>query len=108
MDTLVWNVPWLPDAQDGYVRTVRSEWMNDRKVNNLMSMDEKSWDIDVLTDVLCLRDVELIRTIPIPLVERQDSWYWMLDETCVFSVKSCYRWLQSECMNQYAYLRKKI
>ncbi|KAL8149608.1 uncharacterized protein LOC141704125 [Apium graveolens] len=80
-DTLVWNVPWLPDAQDGYVRTVRSDWMIDIKVNNLMSMDEKSWDIDVLTDVLCPRDVELIRTIPIPHVERQDSWYWMLDET---------------------------
>lgn len=107
-DTRVWNVPWLPDVQDGYVRTGRSDWMSDIKVHNLMSMDEKSWDIDVLTDILCTRDVELIKTIPIPHVERQDSWYWLLDEKGVFSVKSCYRWLQGECMNQYTYLWKKI
>ncbi|KAL8109885.1 hypothetical protein AgCh_025832 [Apium graveolens] len=53
------------------------------KVSNLMKMGEMDWDVDLLSDLFCPRDIALIKRIPIPMVDESDSWYWLPDERAV-------------------------
>ncbi|XP_074359672.1 uncharacterized protein LOC141699722 [Apium graveolens] len=106
--TMVWDVPWLPDVENGFISTLEHDQRTNVKVSNLMVAGEKRWDAELLYDVFCSRDAELIRRIPIPMGDNADSWYWMLDDKGVFTVKSCYRWIQGECSNDYSDMWKKL
>ena len=59
-----------------------------------MVTGEQRWDIDVVNDICDNRDVELIKRIPLPLSDKVDSWFWLLEEEGKFTTRSCYRWLQ--------------
>lgn len=107
-DTMVWKVPWLPDERNGFISTDEYNQLENIKVSHLMSVDDKSWDIELLNDLFCARDIELIRRTPIPMRESRDSWYWLLDEKGDFTVKSSYRWLHGECTDDYTGLWKKL
>lgn len=43
------------------------------------------WDNEVLQDICNERDADLIRRIPLPMINKQDSWYWILDEKGLFT-----------------------
>lgn len=96
LSTKVWNVPWLPSTENRFMTTNMPNQMCDVLVNGFMCSEEKRWDMDVITNMCNNRDVELIKRIPIPLVDTPDSWFWQFDESGSFSVKSCYRWIQGE------------
>ncbi|XP_074371437.1 uncharacterized protein LOC141712407 [Apium graveolens] len=49
------------------------------------------WDEEILQDIFNERDVQLIRSIPNPLQRNEDSWFWIMEESGLFSVKSCRR-----------------
>lgn len=70
--------------------------LHEAKVRNLMDMEGRNWDVEVLRDIFNDRDIELINRIPIPVIQREDSWFWLRDEKGKFTVRSCYRWLQGE------------
>lgn len=70
--------------------------LRNTKVQNLMVVNDRGWDEDVLKDVCNERDIHLIQHIPIPLRSREDTWYWILEDKGDFSVKSCYRRLRGE------------
>ena len=106
-DTMVWKVPWLPDDSHGFIATDEYPQLKNIKVSSLMSAD-KSWDVDLLNDLFCDRDVDLITRIPIPLRDTRDSWYWLLVEKGEFTVRSSYRWLHGECTDSYTALWKKL
>lgn len=42
------------------------------------------------------RDRELIQRIPIPCTQKNDSWFWLLEDSGLFTVRSVYRKLQGE------------
>lgn len=69
-------------------------YLSDITVSNLMLTGEPRWDINVLNDICEKRDVELIKRIPLPMADRVDSWFWLLEEGGKFTVRSVYRWLQ--------------
>ena len=106
-DTMVWKVPWLPDDSHGFIATDEYPQLKNIKVSSLMSAD-KRWDVDLLNDLFCDRDVDLITRIPIPLRDTRDSWYWLLVEKGEFTVRSSYRWLHGECTDSYTALWKKL
>lgn len=54
------------------------------------------------------RDLELIKRIPILSTAIRDSWFWLKDEKGIFTVKSCYRWLQGEFSNEFVSFWKKL
>lgn len=62
----------------------------------------------MIADVFNRRDAELIKTVPLPLQENRDSWFWLLDDKGAFTVKSCYRWLQGECDTAYKWFWNKL
>lgn len=96
-DTFIWKVPWLPCIDNGYVTTSMPQVLERAKLVNLLQINGRQWDNDVLLDIFNERDVQLIKKIPLPAVCRLDSWLWLFDSKGVFSVKSCYRKLVGEC-----------
>lgn len=66
------------------------------KVVSFMDNSKTRWDDEVISDVCNDRDRELIKSIPISVNGREDSWFWLLDDKGCFTVKSCYRQLQGE------------
>lgn len=59
---------------NGLVSTIEYGQLGNVKLSSLMSVGEKSWDVELLNDLICPRDVNLIKCIPIPMVESEDSW----------------------------------
>lgn len=96
LSTKVWNVPWLPSSENGFMTTDMPHQMSQVLVNGFMCNEGKRWDLEVLNDVCNSRDMDLIKRIPIPLVDMQDSRYWYFEDSGHFTVKSCYRWIQGE------------
>lgn len=66
------------------------------QVANLMKESKADWDDDVLKDIFNDRDTDLIKSIPISKNVQQDSWFWILEQSGLFTVKSCYRRLIGE------------
>ncbi|XP_074356209.1 uncharacterized protein LOC141695902 [Apium graveolens] len=81
--TRVWKVPWLPSKENGYLTTDMPQELEHIKVINLMETDSPNWDDAVLHDICTDRDVQLIKRIPTPLQQTEDSWFWILEESAV-------------------------
>lgn len=77
-------------------------------IRSLMVDGVSAWDVEVLNDICNERDVELIKRIPLPMINSQDFWMWILYEKGVFTVKSCYRKLQGKFMTPYTSFWKKL
>ncbi|XP_074383392.1 uncharacterized protein LOC141724963 [Apium graveolens] len=97
--TRVWHIPWLPSSENGCLTTTPHADIRDIVVQNLMGADLRSWDMDILNDLFNERDIDLIEQIPIPIHSRPDSWYWLLDDKGLFTVKSCYISIRGEHLN---------
>lgn len=95
-DTRVWHIPWLPCIDNGCVTSDFHVELENAMVHNLMKEDQNGWDEDILNDLFNDRDRLLIQQVPIPGHSRSDSWYWLMEEHGVFSVKSCYRLIRGE------------
>ncbi|XP_063941456.1 uncharacterized protein LOC135149621 [Daucus carota subsp. sativus] len=94
--TNIWKVPWLPCPLNGYLTTIISVELKDKRVVNLLDESKKAWDEDLLQDICNERDRELIRKIPIPRSSKVDSWFLFCDDKGEFSVKTCYRLIRGE------------
>ncbi|XP_074336531.1 uncharacterized protein LOC141673685 [Apium graveolens] len=73
-----------------------------------MNDDREGWDEDVLNDIFNARDRELIKRIPMSLHLQHDSWFWNLEQTGLFIVKSCYRRLVGEQNGPHEVLWRKL
>lgn len=56
-ETSIWGLPWLPDVENGYVRTPMPIQLKDSTVYNLMEDGKRSWDFDVIHDIFQRQDV---------------------------------------------------
>ena len=84
------------------------EQLKNITVRSLMMQQENKWDDDILNDICNDRDAELIKRIPLPAFDKQDSWFWLFDDKGVFTVKSCYRKLQGEQNTSQGAFWKKL
>ncbi|XP_074323048.1 uncharacterized protein LOC141659993 [Apium graveolens] len=102
LSTMAWKVPWLSDLEDGFIETEAYEQLQHAKVQALLDESQKVWDVEIISDLFNERDKNLILQIPIPVREKEDSWYWALEDKGEFSVKSCYRKLRGnyDCVNR--------
>lgn len=73
-----------------------------------MDNEGSKWDMDVVRDICNTRDTKLIMRIPIPVHTRADSWFWYLEDKGLFTVKSCYKWLQGELNNDMVDLWRRL
>lgn len=94
--TRIWQVPWLPCPENGYLTTEMPEELKDAMVEGLFVENHRVWDEEVIQDIINVRDRELIMQIPIPRSSTEYSWLWLFDGKGEFTVKSCYRHLRGE------------
>lgn len=73
-----------------------------------MNMEHTCWDFEILRGICNERDRELIKCIPIPAMERDDSWFWIRDEKGIFTVRSCYKWLQGHYTSNHMSFWKRL
>lgn len=57
--TEIWKVPWLPCAENGFMTTEMHVHLEGSKVCNLMKIDQKKWDEDVLNESV-MRGIETL------------------------------------------------
>lgn len=61
----------------------------------------------ILIDICNARYIDLIKRIPLPVGNMEDSWFMLPEEKGQFMVKSCYRKLQGEfTMPQTSFWKK--
>ena len=65
-------------------------------VQQLMTVDGKNWDKDLVADIFNQRDQALILNIPLSCRSIADQWYWLHERNGMYSVKSCYRHQQTQ------------
>ncbi|XP_060962178.1 uncharacterized protein LOC115725496 [Cannabis sativa] len=63
-------------------------------VSQLMHIDRKQWDLEVLHDLFEIRDIEFIMQVPLSYNVHVDSWFWGKESNGFYSVKSSYRYFQ--------------
>ncbi|XP_060969704.1 uncharacterized protein LOC133036942 [Cannabis sativa] len=91
--TPVLNVPWLMYDVNLYVLSTHPA-LSQCKVSNLMQVDNKQWDLEVITDLFESRDIDLILKIPLSNTLDVDTRYWSKEPSGFYSVKSSYQYLQ--------------
>lgn len=69
----VWKVSWLPDLENGYPTTEAYQQIEDIRVQSLLAENQKSWDVEVVSDLFTDRDKKLILQICIPIRDKVDS-----------------------------------
>lgn len=77
-------------------------------VDNLMSIDGRTWDVDIINEFCNERDKALIQQVPIPMRQKPDSWFWLPEAKGDFYVRSCYRLLRGEFECQERKFRRKL
>lgn len=87
--TSVWDDQWLLDENNDFLTTPVPVQLQDIKVKSLINMEGRHWDMDVLHDICNDRDIELIKRIPTPYEDNEDSWFWLRDEKGKFTVRNC-------------------
>ncbi|KAL6500925.1 hypothetical protein OROHE_025122 [Orobanche hederae] len=98
--TDIWKHPWLPDRLNPYVETEMPIQLAGATVASLMLPDGSGWDEECLSDILSVRDIDLIRQVPCrPQVK--DAWCWMDDMRGMYSVKSAYKQLMGDLSFSY-------
>lgn len=107
-DTNVWQIPWLPDKENGYLTTPMQDQLAGINVRSLMEDTGRTWDVEVIDDIFNSRDAQLIKSIPLPVHNNQDTWFWILDDNGKFTVKSAYRRLQGEVDDGYKMFWHKL
>lgn len=61
-----------------------------------LNEEQTGWDMEVVQDICNERDSRLIQQIPFPMLAKEDSWLWLLEDNGQFSVKSCYRRIRGD------------
>ncbi|KAF4361076.1 hypothetical protein F8388_016885 [Cannabis sativa] len=87
-------VPWLPDELHPYIESSHPALLGNT-VNALMKDGMVEWDEEVIKDVLSDMDQKLVWKVPLSNHSRSDSWYWLQEDSGLFTVKSAYSLLQA-------------
>ncbi|XP_031116510.1 uncharacterized protein LOC116020169 [Ipomoea triloba] len=98
--TVIGNDPWLTDASNPYVTSTLHDSIAQAPVSSLISMHGTQWDHECVRDIFNTRDAELILNLPLSVRKPPDAWIWEPDSKGKYTVKSCYRKLLGEFIDQ--------
>ena len=85
--------PWLQEENNRYI-TTELQGLDHAKVSNIIRMDGRCWDQEIVADLFNNRDQQCIKKITLTDEASDDTLYWCKENSGEYSVKSAYRMLQ--------------
>ena len=95
----IWQDRWLPDRQIGKIISPCWPEVSEATVSLFINPATCSWKSKVLEKYLLEFKVAAIRSIALCRTQQQDKLIWPLNPNGAHSVKSGYKFLQSESQN---------
>nr|XP_027122295.1 uncharacterized protein LOC113739247 [Coffea arabica] len=92
--TNIWEDNWIPRNKDGKVTTAMPQSCNIRRVEELISGFR--WRKPLVSRIFNRKDAKEILDIPISIVGREDSNYWLHSGSGTYTVNSGYKALCQE------------
>lgn len=83
-------------VDDNLFITSNSQALENKTVESLFCLEKKEWDTGFIRDIFNERDQACILNIPLKLSNNDDTIYWRLEDSGVYTVKSAYKLLQSQ------------
>lgn len=68
-NTLVWQDPWLPCNENGFMTTERHPQLDHVTAASMMNTEQMEWDEEILEDLCNARDRKLIKQVHIPMTK---------------------------------------
>ena len=95
----IWQDRWLPDRQIGKIISPCWPEVSEATVSMFINPATCSWKSKLLEKYLLEFKIAAIRSIPLCRTQQQDKLIWPLNPNGAHSVKSGYKFLQSESQN---------
>lgn len=73
----VWTDPWLPDPVSPFISTMAPLGLEILRIKDLFLPSSRSWNMEQITSMFEIRDVELIKKIQLGRFDCEDSWMWL-------------------------------
>ncbi|WOG95609.1 hypothetical protein DCAR_0414934 [Daucus carota subsp. sativus] len=89
------NQPWLNNVSNAFV-TTEVQGLDNATVDQLMVTEGGQWDIDIVEDLLNVKDKQCILNTMVGGDREEDVLYWNEDLSGDYTVKSAYQMLQRQ------------
>ena len=100
----VWRDPWLPSEFLPFVSSQAAARLENMRVLELIKPSTNEWNLELLQQLFCARDISMIESIPLCSRKVDDTLFWPFTLSGSYTVKSGYRFLykaQSMDNNDY-------
>ena len=100
----VWRDPWLPSEFLPFVSSQAAARLENTRVLELIKPGTNEWNLELLQQLFCARDISMIESIPLCSRKVDDTLFWPFTLLGSYTVKSGYRFLykaQSMDNNDY-------
>lgn len=75
----IFGDPWLPTCSNAYV-TITHPGLTNSKVQSLMQIGRREWDVEVVQDSFNVRGCNIILVIPLSVVVDMDRYKFLLQQ----------------------------
>ncbi|CAH9071355.1 unnamed protein product [Cuscuta epithymum] len=99
-DIYVWRDSWLPRKEGGMVLSPKPEGVFDMNVASLIKEDCSGWNVQRVHNVFSHEESEAILSIPLSKRDVSDGFWWSDDVRGVYTVKSGYRRIKGEVLEE--------
>ncbi|KAK6145416.1 hypothetical protein DH2020_022236 [Rehmannia glutinosa] len=96
----VWRDPWLKDDNNFFTINPQIAGLEHLTVNELLIPGLCEWDMNLLEEYFCERDVDEILKIPRHDSDDQDSLIWRYSKTGNYTVRSGYKLLVNSIIDE--------
>lgn len=92
----VWSDAWLPSDDHPRILSPTVDGFEEARVADLIDLNSRQWDIDLLHGLFNPHEVSLVKNIPICSGDIEDKLIWPFTPSGQYSVQLGYRVLAKE------------
>ena len=87
----VWNDPWLPTTRPRPANKKQHDFYPDLTVDSLINSTSRTWNLQVIRDLVDPQDAKIIESIPLSRTQGIDKDGWHFTKNGKYTVKSGYQ-----------------
>lgn len=89
-ETSVWDDAWIPEEVARPARKAQAEFDANLRVHHLIDFETKSWNLELISEVIYKDDIPTILDIKISKSGRRDGYCWKHTTSGAYTVRSGY------------------